>query len=276
MSVVHLPRRVQVAVLASGSSGNCTYVGDGRAGVLIDCGISALQVLRRMDELGLGEAPIDAVLVTHEHSDHVAAARVLENRLRKRLGRHVPFLMTRGTCDGLREGQIPEAIERVEAGVAVELAHLRLEPVPVPHDTAEPIAWLVQAGGVRVGVITDLGRPTTLIQEALRGLDIAVLEFNHDPGMLLEGSYPWPLKQRIRGGHGHLSNDQARELLREGLGTSLRHLVLGHLSEENNTPALALAAAAEALRDRGALGRVELSVGLGRRALPPVSVDARD
>ncbi len=272
----HVARQVQVAVLASGSGGNCTYIGDGRGGVLIDCGISAKQVLGRLEEQGLGDAPIDAVLITHEHSDHVGAARVLCNRLHKKLGRYIPFLMTRGTRARLSEPMTPDAIELVEPGVAVELGHLLLDPFPVPHDTDEPIAWTVQMGAVRAGVITDLGRPTTLVQEKLRALSIAVLEFNHDFDRLMEGSYPWHLKQRIRSSHGHLSNDQAAELLEAGLGEPLRHLVLAHLSEENNQPALALAAASRALRARGAEGRVTLAVGHVRRALAPICLPAQD
>lgn len=273
---VHIPRQVQVAVLASGSGGNCTYIGDGHAGVLIDCGISAKQVLSRLEDQGLADAPIDAVLITHEHSDHVGAARVLCTRLHKKHGRYVPFLMTRGTRARLSESVTPDAIELVEPGRTVELGHLRLDPFPVPHDTDEPVAWTVQMGAVQAGVITDLGRPTTLVQEKLRSLSIAVLEFNHDFDRLMEGSYPWALKQRIRSSHGHLSNEQAAELLEAGLGDSLRHLVLAHLSEENNQPSLALAAASGALRARGAEGRVKVAVGHVRRALAPICLPAQD
>lgn len=269
-------RDVQVAVLASGSSGNCTYVGDGHAGVLIDCGISARQVLGRMDELGLSDAPIDAVLITHEHTDHVGAARVLCERLHRRLGRWVPFLMTAGTRRALRESFTPAAIELVEAGVPVPLKHLVLDPFTVPHDTADPVAWRVQAGGRHVGVVTDLGKPTTLVEEKLRSLSIAVLEFNHDFELLMSGSYPWHLKQRIRSSHGHLSNDQAAELLTRGLSDQLEHLVLAHLSEENNTPARALAAASGVLAGAGLAGRVQVQVGHPKQALAPARVRAAD
>jgi len=269
-------RDVVVAVLASGSTGNCTYIGDGRAGVLIDCGISARQVLVRLDEVGLADAPIDAVLITHEHSDHVGAARVLCNRLYKRHGRWVPFLMTRGTRQALRDNVVPAAIEEVEAGTPVQLGHLHLDPFRVPHDTPDPVAWRVQLGGVWAGVITDLGRPTTLVEDKLRSLSVAVLEFNHDFEMLMGGSYPWPLKQRIRSSHGHLSNEQGAELLTRGLGENLRELVLGHLSEENNQPAHALAAATGALRQAGAHDGVRVRVGQPRTPLAAVRVRASD
>ncbi len=269
-------RDLQVAVLASGSSGNCTYIGDGHAGVIVDCGISAKQVLARLDSLGLSDAPIDAVLITHEHGDHVGGARVLCDRLHKRLGRWVPFLMTRGTRDALRERATPAAVEVVSAGVAVELKHMLLDPFSIPHDVADPVAWRVGLGGHKVGVITDLGRPTTLVEDKLRSLSIAVLEFNHDFDMLMGGSYPWQLKQRIRSSHGHLSNDQAGELLERGLGDSLRHLVLGHLSDENNRPVHAVAAATAALQRAGAGDRVQVAVGEQRTPLPPVTLPAVD
>ena len=269
-------REIQVAVLASGSGGNCTYIGDGQAGVLIDCGISARQVLQRLDAVGLGSAPIDAVLITHEHIDHVGAARVLCDRLHKDRGRWVPFLMTRGTRTALSPSVTPAAVEQVDSGATIQVRHLILDAFPVPHDTVEPVAWRVHVGGHHVGVITDLGRPTTLVEEKLRSLSIAVLEFNHDFEMLMAGSYPWQLKQRIRSSHGHLSNDQAAELLRRGLGPELRQLVLAHLSEENNAPAKALASAAAALGEVGAQDRVQVQLGHAREPLPPITLPARD
>jgi len=269
-------RRVQVAVLASGSGGNCTYIGDGHAGVLVDCGISALQVLKRLETVGLGDAPIDAVLITHEHVDHVGAARVLCNKLYKKTGRFVPFLMTRGTRLALKPGVVPAAIEQVDAGSPVQVKHLVLDPFSIPHDVRDPVAWRVRLGGHYVGVITDLGRPTTLVEDKLRSLSIAVLEFNHDFEQLMAGSYPWQLKQRIRSSHGHLSNEQAATLLQAGLSDHLRELVLGHLSEENNVPAKALAAASAVLQGSDLQGRVGLRLGMARTPLAPVSVAAQD
>lgn len=269
-------REIQVAVLASGSGGNCTYVGDGHAGVLIDCGISARQVLQRLADVGLAQAPVDAVLITHEHVDHVGAARVLCDRLHKDRGRWVPFLMTRGTRTALTAAVTPAAVEQVDSGATIQVKHLVLDAFPVPHDTVEPVAWRVALGGHHVGVITDLGRPTTLVEDKLRSLSIAVLEFNHDFEMLMGGSYPWQLKQRIRSSHGHLSNDQAAELLRRGLGPELRQLVLGHLSEQNNAPTKALAAAAGVLAEAGAQDRVQVHLGLPRDPLSPITLPARD
>jgi phosphoribosyl 1,2-cyclic phosphodiesterase len=260
MQLALLRRELQICVLASGSGGNCTYVGDGHKGLLIDAGISARQTLARLELAGLKEAPIDAVLITHEHSDHVGAARVLCDRLRRRAGRSVPFYMTAGTRGRLLPQTTPDALEVVHPNRSFQVGHLLVEPFSVPHDTAEPVAWRVQVDGRWVGVITDLGRPTSLVVDKLRSLSVAIVEFNHDLAMLMQGSYPWALKQRIRSSHGHLSNEQGAELLRQGIGPALEDLVLGHLSEENNRPALALEAASSALQHLGALGQVRLSV----------------
>ncbi len=264
-------RDVTVCVLSSGSAGNCTYVGDGHAGVLIDCGVSTKQILSRMAEVGLGDAPIDAVLVTHEHSDHVGAAAVLGRALAKR-GRPVPFYMTRGTNEGIPDPCVPDGVELIEAGRSFRVRHLLVEPIPVPHDTRDPVAYRINVGDAAVAVITDLGRPTALLARHMRECHALVLEFNHDEEMLMEGPYPYPLKQRIKSNHGHLSNAQAQALLMDGLGDHLHYLMLAHLSEENNTPTRALVAAQRTLQEGGAFGRVDVKVCLQRTALPPVRV----
>ncbi len=250
---------ITVAVLASGSRGNSTYIGDGRHGVLVDCGVSTAQILKRMDAIGLSGAPIDAVLVTHEHSDHVGAARVLDKKLFARTGRRVPFHMTRGTAECLNRRVVPTTIETVQPGREFVVGNLTVQPVAVPHDTLEPVCYSIGAGPLRVAVITDLGRSTRLVQRQLSTVDIAVLEFNHDVEMLMDGTYPWRLKQRIRGSHGHLSNRQAAQLVATGATARLKHLLLAHLSEENNTPERAHECASAALHQAG-LSRVNVTV----------------
>jgi len=269
-------RELTVATLASGSSGNCTYIGDGRAGLLVDCGISTKQILLRLDQLGLKDAPLDAVLITHEHSDHIGAGRVLSKRLLKRTGRAVPFYMTAGTRSRVKEQSMPAAIEEIMPGQRFRVGHLEVDPFPVPHDTVDPVGFRVASGGTWAGVVTDLGRPTALVAEKLRSLSIAVLEFNHDFELLMGGAYPWPLKQRIRSSHGHLSNEQAAQLLDDALSPTLKHLALAHLSGENNRPERALKAAAAVLARHGAVGDVALRVADQTRPGPAMSVPVQD
>jgi phosphoribosyl 1,2-cyclic phosphodiesterase len=264
-------RDVIVCALSSGSAGNCTYVGDGHAGVLVDCGVSTKQTLLRLEECGLKDAPIDAVLVTHEHSDHVGAAGVLSRALAKR-GKAVPFFMTAGTCEGLPEPCIPDGIELVETGKSFRVRHFLVDAMPISHDTRDPVAYRVHVGDVTVGVVTDLGRPSQYLKRQIAECDALVLEFNHDETMLMEGPYPWHLKQRNRGTHGHLSNAQAQELLADSLTPRLRHLLLAHLSEENNTPAKALSAAHATLRSAGAHDHVAVHLTKQRGAIAPVRV----
>ena len=262
-----------VAVLASGSRGNCTYIGDGRTGVLVDCGISTRQILTRMAQIGLADAPLDAVLVTHEHSDHVAAARVLDDRILKKSGNRIPFYMTRGTSQRLSERVLPKRVERVLPGQAFAVGSLIVEPTGVPHDGVDPVAYAVASGGARAGVITDLGRNTRLVEDKLASLDVAVLEFNHDVELLMDGAYPWQLKQRIRSPHGHLSNAQAAEMLgRAASRGRLKEVVLAHLSEENNRPERALLAADEALM-RARRPDVRLHCGKQAATLAPITAD---
>lgn len=269
---------VIVATLGSGSRGNCTYIGDGSRGVLIDCGFSARQIFRRLDAIGLGGTRIEAVLVTHEHWDHVGAARVLDNRLLSQQGEEVPFYMTPGTASGLHPNTVPRRIIPIRPGQAFQVCspvrrhrEILVEPVTVPHDTRDPVSFTVSLGGARAGVITDLGRATRLVEQQLASLDIAVVEFNHDLEMLLEGRYSWSLKQRVRGPHGHLSNDQAGELIRRAASRRLRHLVLAHLSQDNNTQERAWEAAHAALH-LASCGNVDVHIARQQTPLTPLRI----
>jgi len=263
-----------LSVLGSGSKGNTTYIGNGRHGVLVDCGLSTKQILLRMESIGLAGAPIDAVLITHEHSDHVGSARVLSKRLHKIYARDIPFYMTDGTHSRLQPKVTPSHITIIDPGQVFAVGSLTVEAFAIPHDTPSPVAYAVEFMGVRAGVITDLGRSTTLVEQQLREMDIAVLEFNHDLTMLMEGEYPWSLKQRIHGSHGHLSNAQSADLLAAALNERLKYLVLSHLSEENNTPEKAWTQALSVLT---AAGREDVELHLARQdtALQPLSVQAK-
>ncbi len=274
MTLPMFRRDLSVVVLGSGSKGNATWIGDGSCGVLIDCGLSTRQILKRLAAVDMADAPIDAVLITHEHSDHVGGARVLCNRLKKRHGRAVPFYMTAGTRIGTHPNSRADAVEEIVPGEQFRVRHLEVEAFAVPHDVRDPVAFRVGLDGVWAGVVTDLGKPTELVRQKLSSMSVAVLEFNHDTDRLLDGPYPWHLKQRIRSAHGHLSNDQAGDLLTDALRTEspLRHLVLAHLSEENNNPDLARQRCDRALADAGAAGMVAVQVAHQAEPLPPISV----
>ncbi|HJV90547.1 MAG TPA: MBL fold metallo-hydrolase [Holophagaceae bacterium] len=235
------------AALASGSKGNCHALGDGERTLLIDAGLSLLQVRRRMAALDLDPASVRAVALTHEHSDHIGAVGVMLRQT------DWAFLATRETREAVEaiHGPLPPGrwIE-VRAGHALDWEGWRLLPFALPHDAADPVAWRVEAGGRALAVVTDLGHPTALVADHCAGLDLLVLEANHDLDMLREGDYPAHLKARILSRVGHLSNGAMAELLERTLGPRLRQVVLAHLSESNNLPELARLAAETVLRGR--------------------------
>lgn len=244
---------VIIAPLGSGSRGNATFVGTDTSGVLIDCGLSTRQILCRMESIGLSEARIEAVLISHEHSDHVAGARVLDARLEERQGEKVPFYMSAGTASGVSQRRRPRRIEHVVSGQIFMVGDVAVEPFSVPHDTVDPMSFLIDVQGVFVGVLTDLGKSTRLVERQVSRMDMAIVEFNHDVDMLRDGPYPSAVKKRVRGAHGHLSNEQGADILRKAASSRLQHIFLGHLSEANNQPGLAHEAASQALHaaDRG-------------------------
>jgi len=221
---------MELLVLASGSSGNALVVRAGGAVVLLDAGISALQVRRRMGFFGLDESQLDAVLLTHEHSDHVRGLEVLLKR------RPAAVWATAGTWS-----RIPcraEAGGELVSGRELVVGELRIRPVATSHDAAEPVAMVLDDGVHRVAVCTDTGIVTPLLADRLAGADLLLLEANHDPDLLRHGPYPWPLKQRIASRLGHLGNHQTAEALSRIAGGGLRAVVGLHLSEENNRPEL--------------------------------------
>lgn len=227
-----------IETLASGSSGNCTLVAEGNSRVLIDAGISCRKVVSGLSEMGLTLSDIDAVLVTHEHNDHIKGLGVLERQ------HSIPVYGTPGTLKGIREsnrlGKMPEDIFfEIQTDVPLTLGELTLLPFRVDHDAAEPVAYRIETAHSRAAVATDLGSFDDYTVERLSNLDGLLLEANHDVRMLEAGPYPYPLKQRIRSDRGHLSNETAGELLAAVAHSGLKRVLLGHLSKENNMAELA-------------------------------------
>lgn len=224
--------------IASGSSGNCIYVGDDTTHILIDAGISGKRIEAGLNSIGVSGKDLDAVLVTHEHTDHIGGLGVLARKF------DVPIYSTRGTIAGISmtksvgdiDGQLFQAIHRNEN---ISIGSLMVQALPVSHDAAEPVCFKVSNGTGTIAVATDMGYYTQELVDELKGLDAILLEANHDINMVQVGPYPYYLKQRILGKKGHLSNESAGRLLSEIVHDDLKYVFLGHLSRENNLPQLA-------------------------------------
>lgn len=233
---------MRFAMLGSGSKGNATLVEAGGVRVLVDCGFPVREVEARCARLGFDLASLDGILVTHEHGDHLGGVARLARAY------NVPVYLSRGTYAAWMDKDVPEA-SYISPHEAFHIGALTIRPFPVPHDAREPCHFAFEYGGRKLGVVSDLGGITPHVRWVLKDCDALLLETNHDVRMLAEGPYPPRLKQRVGGGLGHLSNAQAAGLVRQVERQRLQHLVLTHLSEKNNTPALALAAIREALEE---------------------------
>lgn len=233
---------MRVAMLGSGSRGNATLVEAGGTRVLVDCGFALREFELRCARIGAEAAALDAILVTHEHGDHVSGVARLARAHR------IPVYLTRGTAAAVSDWSGCE-LRPISPHEGFRIGSLEVQPFPVPHDAREPCQFVFGHAGRRIGVVSDLGKVTAHVEQSLSGCDALLLEFNHDSAMLADGPYPESLKRRVGGGWGHLSNDRSATLLRGIERTRLQHLVLTHLSEKNNRPALALAAAHAALEE---------------------------
>ena len=251
---------MRFALLGSGSRGNGMVIEIGRALVLLDCGFSVTQVKARLATLGKRPEDLTAIVVTHEHSDHVVGVAALARSYR------IAVWATPGTVRAARLDEM--GCREFDCHNPFALDDLEASPFPVPHDAREPCQFVFSDGVRRLGVLTDVGSLTPHITHCLDGCDALVLECNHDPAMLAAGDYPPSLKQRVGGRHGHLNNGQAAELLGRLNTRRLQHLVEAHLSEKNNRPHLARRALADALGCEPAWIEVaDQDRGLGWRAL---------
>jgi phosphoribosyl 1,2-cyclic phosphodiesterase len=306
---------VRFTVLASGSKGNCTVVSGGRTRILVDAGLSCRELFRRMRLAGEEPETLDAIVITHEHSDHVSGVAVTARKL------GIPVYFTEGThrawmrwltprrqmtyaqwfelCrkqaadrqaeadsapeegepDEVQAGLEPQAaeaepsvepasgqppsrtedptwlpaVEYFQAGKPFEIGDIAVSPFTIPHDAADPVGFVFRAEGVRMAVATDLGYIPPNVKAQLKGVDLLLLESNHDLEMLRDGPYPWAVKQRVLSRVGHLSNEAAAEFLQNGYDGQAAYVILGHLSESNNLPELARVTAERALNGRAGL-----------------------
>ena len=229
---------MRVKNIASGSKGNATYVGTENTHILIDTGISRKRIAGGLAEVGLALSDIDAILVTHEHADHISGLGVLERT------REIPVFATAGTIEGIRSQNLcggfnADVLTPVSADEPFVVGDISVLPISVCHDANEPVCFRLENGTSSFAVVTDLGEYNSYLTENLKGLSGILLEANHDVRMLEVGRYPYYLKQRILGRFGHLSNESSGRFLSGLLHDNIRHIMLGHLSEENNTRELA-------------------------------------
>jgi phosphoribosyl 1,2-cyclic phosphodiesterase len=249
-----------LVVLGSGSRGNAIYVGGPRTRLLVDCGFSPRQTRRRLEQIGVDAASLDAVLISHEHRDHIGGLALLKE---------LPYATcyaNRLTVEGMAQYPLerPARLMVFTTGDPFEIGEFRVNPFPVLHDALDPVGFELALNGLKIGIATDLGHATTLVRERLKGADVLVIETNHDENLLRDNARrPWPLKQRILSKTGHLSNTAAAKLVAETATPATRRVVLAHLSQECNTEALALQAV---------LAHLEL-VGLGE---VPIEVSRQD
>ena len=219
---------------ASGSSGNCYLVKSDNTAILIDAGISGKRILEGLEHTETPREMVSAILVTHEHIDHIQSLLVMTKRIP-----HVRIYANEATWDQIDRPVPDEHRHLFVTGEEFEIGDLVIKPFPVSHDAAEPVGFRIEHEGKKCAVATDMGCWDDYIREKLKGLDVLLLESNHDVRMLEAGRYPYYLKRRILSDHGHLSNETAGQLLGQLLNESIRHIFLGHLSKENNYEALA-------------------------------------
>jgi len=235
---------VKLCVLASSSSGNCTFIGTERTRILVDAGLSRKETFERLAQVGEDPEGLDAIVITHEHSDHVCGLVSIAKKLK------IPIFLSRLTAPAIAWGEFEPEVEHFQAGSRFTIGDIEVDSFTIPHDAADPVGFTFRASGVKIGIVTDLGYMPDSIKFHLRGTDWLVLESNHDLEMLKVGPYPWSVKQRVMGRKGHLSNEVACDFIRKELDTTVNTLILGHLSESNNHPAIVRLMAQQALQGR--------------------------
>ncbi|HEN21222.1 MAG TPA: MBL fold metallo-hydrolase [Desulfobacteraceae bacterium] len=264
---------MKFSVLASGSGGNVCYVEIGGTRVIIDAGLSSRDIERRLEHIGISPMSLDAIIITHEHSDHIKGAGPFSRRFK------LPVYINHRTLDIAQKtvGGLPDPVI-VRTGDTIKIKELCIETFTKCHDAADPVGLVFShingscSNGKRIGLITDLGRSTRLVEERLKGCHALIMEFNYDQEMLEQGPYPLFLKRRIKGQDGHLSNQQASGLLETVSHEDLKFVVLAHLSETNNQPEIAYREAADVLNKRG-FGGTNILIGRQDKPCPLIELE---
>jgi phosphoribosyl 1,2-cyclic phosphodiesterase len=234
-------------LLASGSSGNTTLVSDGDTHILIDVGLSGRETTRRLREYGLEPDKISAIVVSHEHGDHCRGVGPLAK------GLDIPVFMTDGAFSNSGIKLDSRKHRRITPGECFDVCGFCFTSFSVPHDSADPLGFAIEKDGVKLGIVLDLGYLSNLVLERLKGCDGIIIESNHDVQMLKVGPYPWALKQRVMSRRGHLSNESVAQYLANDFDGKAAHVILAHLSKNNNLPELALLSAQRALEGRSGM-----------------------
>ncbi|MDH3976516.1 MAG: MBL fold metallo-hydrolase [Deltaproteobacteria bacterium] len=236
---------MRLCALASGSRGNSIYLEGGGAKVLIDAGLCGRELTSRLDSIGVDPETLDAVIVTHDHRDHVSGVGIMARRY------NLPVYSAYGTIKASEKvwGKISH-IDEIESGTLFSINDLEFYPFSTPHDSRQSVGFIFRAEGKKGGIATDLGYVTRLVRECLKGCNVMVVESNHDETMLIDGPYPWHLKQRVKGREGHLSNLACTELVEDVYHEKLQSIVLAHLSEVNNNPDLAYETLMSRMKER--------------------------
>ena len=258
---------MQICSIASGSSGNCIYVGDGKHHILIDAGISRKRIVEGLHEIGVLPEQLDAIFVTHEHSDHIQGIPMMVKKFQ------IPVYATGGTLDAIRQkdrnGVLRmEGLFQLYADRPVQMGRMTITPFRISHDAAEPVCYTVEEGGHKISIATDLGKYDDYIVEHLENSEVLLLEANHDISMLESGNYPYPLKCRILSEQGHLSNEDSGRLLCRLLNEQLRYIFLAHLSKENNYPELAYETVKCQLWEEMGMQQLPFELAVARRERP--------
>ncbi len=240
-------------MLASGSSGNAALLATERTRILVDAGLSMRELARRLAEAGEDLARLDAILITHEHSDHISGLPVVARRLKK------PCYLTHLTRPAIDWGPGEPVVESFQAGASFAIGDIEVQSFSIPHDAVDPVGFRFEAQGVRIAMATDLGYIPESVKYHLRRTDVLLLEANHDLDMLKVGPYPWAVKQRVMSRVGHLSNLGMSEYLVQDLDSTTAHVILGHLSQHNNHPEIVRMVAAQSIEQRGLAARLSIA-----------------